>query len=79
MTALVNRSGGARGANDGLGRYAVDVEAIAAHELFLDERDLCAKASRAHRADQACCAATNDDEVIARRGGWIFPVCRMDV
>ena len=74
-----DRRGRSRGADDGFRRHAADVKAIAAHKMFLNERDLRAKASRAHGADQARCAAADDNEVVARGGRGILPVGRVDV
>ena len=79
LTRLAHRSHGPGRADDGLGRHAPYVQAIAAHEMFLDERDLCAESGRARGADQSCRAAADHDQVVAWRGQGVLPVRRMDV
>ena len=79
LTGFPNRSHRPRRTDDGLGRHAADVEAIAAHEMFLDERDLRTESHRTDGGNQSCCAAADDDKIVARRGRGIFPVRRMDV
>ena len=60
-------------------RHAADIQAVAAEQLALDERDLGAQRRRGVRRDQSRRAAADDHQVVARRGLRIAPVARADV
>ena len=68
-----------RGPDHRLRGHAADVEAVAAHEMALHERDLGAEARGHQRRDQARGAGADHDEVVAAVGGRVLPVRRMHV
>ncbi len=53
LARVPHLGGGARGADQGLRRHAADVEAVAAHQVALDQRDAGAEPGRAGRGHQA--------------------------
>ena len=69
----------ARRANDAFRRHAADVQAIAAHEIALDERDLRAQTGGARGAHQTRGAAADDDQIVFSRRRRIDPARRMTV
>jgi hypothetical protein len=48
---------------------AAGIEAVAAEQVSFDERDACAEACGAHRADQTGGAATDNHKIVL--GGWL--------
>ncbi len=62
-----------------LRRHAADVEAVAAEQMALDQRDLGAEPGRADRAHQAGGAGADHHQVIAVLRRRVAPVRRMDV
>ncbi len=63
----------ARGANDRLRRHAADIQAGAAEQMPLDQRDLRARCRRAVRRDESGRAGADDHQVVTLRGPWIAP------
>ena len=57
-----------RGAQQSLGRYAAEVQAIAAQEVLFHQRHLGAEGGGAGRGDQPGGACAEDDEVVAGGG-----------
>src|SRR5258706_12792934 len=70
---------GARGADEGFGWDATDIEAIAAQQMLLDERDFGAQPGGPRGGDEPGCAGADDHEIITwcRRG--IGPIRRVDL
>ena len=71
--------GGPRRADHALGRHTANVEAIAAQEITLDQRDLRAQSSCAGGADQSRRTAADDHHVVLSCRCRIAPVRRMAV
>ena len=57
----------ARSADDRFRRHAADIEAVAAEQMALDQRDLRALCRRGVRRDQSRRAGADDHEVVACR------------
>ena len=70
---------GAGGADEGFGGHATDVEAVSAHEVLLDQRDLGPKAGRARRGHQAGRPSPDDHQVVASRGLGVLPIGRVRI
>src|SRR5262249_32563836 len=68
-----------RGAQYALRRHAAEVEAVAAHEIPLDEGDARAEPGRARGGHEPGGAGADDDEVVAAGGPGVRPPGRMDV
>ncbi len=66
-------------ADDGLGRDAAGVEAVAAEEAFLDQGDLGAEAGGPDYGHESRGAAADDDEVVLAAGRGILPAAGVDV
>ena len=79
LSAVARVMGGARGADEALRRHAADVEAIAAEEIALDQRDLRAEPGGAGGADQARRAAADDNHIVFSRRRRIVPARRVAV
>src|SRR4030095_5370422 len=65
--------------NQGLGRNATEIEAVASHEMPLDQCHPSAESRSTGGAHQTTRPCPNHDEVIASRRSWIFPIDGMDV
>ena len=70
---------GAGGADDGFRGDTTDIEAIAAHEVALDQRDLRAETGCRCGGNESGGACTDDDEVVFAGGRGIDPIGGMDV
>jgi hypothetical protein len=66
-------------AEQGLGRHAAVVEAVAAHQVFLDQGHLRAQAGRPGGADQPGRPRPDHHEVVAAGRSRVDPVRRVDV
>ena len=73
------RGGDAGSRDDALGRDTADVQTVSAHEVAFNQGDFGAESGSTRSRHQACCACTNDDEVVAPRWCWILPVYWMNV
>jgi hypothetical protein len=62
-----------------LRRHTANVEAVAAHQLALDQRHFCAKTRRACCGDQTGRAGAENNEVVSGRRFGIDPIRRMHV
>lgn len=67
------------GMQEALGGHAPDVQAIASHEMPLDDGNPGPQPGCAHRRDQARCSGPDDHQIIAPRGRGIHPVRRMHI
>ena len=79
FSAVARVMGGPRGADQAFGRHAADVEAIAAQEIALDQRDLRAQPGCAGGADQPRRTAADDNHIVFSRRRRIAPARRMAV
>ena len=68
-----------RRADQALRRYAPDVEAVAAHQVLLDERYLGAEPGGRRRGDQPGGARADDHQVVATRWRRVAVRFRMNV
>ena len=62
------RLGHPGGGDQGLGRHAAEVEAVASHRAALDQHDAETQLRRARRDDEAARAAADDADIGAERG-----------
>ena len=69
----------ARGADQGLRGHAADVEAVAAHEIPLDQGHARAQPGRPGGGHEPGRAGADDDEVVTPRRRGVGPGERMDV
>jgi hypothetical protein len=58
---------------DGLRGDTAGMQTVTAEAVAFEEGDARTEASRSDRADQACGAAADDDEVVQNAGFWILP------
>ena len=77
--ALAGVGPGARGADHPLGGDAADVQAVAAHQVALDQGDLGAEPGGPLGRDQTGGAGADHHQVVARGGLGVDPGVRMDV
>jgi hypothetical protein len=70
---------GTAGADHGLRRHAADVEAVAAHQVTLDEGDLGPHPGGPGGTDQTGGPGTDDDQVVPALRLGVDPVGRVDV
>jgi len=68
-----------RAANHRLRGHTADVQAIAAHQVTLDEGDLGAQTRGDEGRDQPACARSEHDEVVAAIRDGVGPISRVDV
>ena len=69
----------ARRADHGLRRHAADVQAVAAHQVPLDERDPGARLAAPATLTRPGGSGADHDEVVAARGRRVHPVGGVDV
>ena len=79
VPGAADRSGGMGGADQRLRRHAAGVEAVAPHQIALDQRDSRSQAGCTDRGDEPSGARPNHNQVIAAFGLGVRPVLRMHV
>jgi hypothetical protein len=77
--ALLRLVDATRRADDGLRGDAADVQAVAPHQVALDQGDPGAEAGGDQRRDQASGPRADHDQVIAALGHGVLPVRRVDI
>ena len=70
---------GARRADHGLGRHTADIEAVAAHQVTLDQGDFGPQAGRPGCADQSGRAGADDHQVVAGGRFGVFSFVWMNM
>ena len=63
--STTNLMSGARAADEGLGRHAAHVEAVAAEEVLLHDRHACTDTCGPRGADEAPGASADDHQVVS--------------
>ena len=65
--------------DQGFRRHATAVEAVAPHELALDEGDLCPESSGTGRGNESGGSGADDDQVVAVCGNRVLPARWVDI
>ena len=74
-----HRLGGMGGGEQGLGGHAARIQAVPAHQVPFDQRDLRPQPCRARGRHETCGPRSDHHEVVARSGLRILPLRRMDI
>jgi hypothetical protein len=78
-TSIPDVRPGPGGTEKSLGGDAADVQAIPAHEVSLDQGDLCPQTGGAGGCDEACGPRADDHEIVPWGRFRVHPVVRVDV
>ena len=65
LAGIPHGSSSAGSADQGLGRHTADIQTVAAHQVTLNQGNLCPQAGRSRRAYESCGSGADDNQIVA--------------